>query len=51
MLENLIIYACIAFALYVVIPRDKKQEAMNQIKSNYAEYKLELLLGGSNATA
>jgi len=44
MLENLILYACIAFALYIVIPRDKKQEVMSEIKSNFAKYRLEMLL-------
>ena len=47
MYENLIIYACIAFALYVVIPRDKKDDVVKKIKSNYAKYRLEMLLNGS----
>ncbi len=46
-MENLIIYAGIAFVLYLVMPRDKKQEVMKQVEHGYALYRLELIIGGS----
>ena len=47
MIINLILYSLIAFVLYLVIPRDKKQEAMKRVERDYALYRLELLMGGS----
>ncbi len=47
-MENLIIYALIAFVLYLVIPREKKQEVMKRVECNYALYRLELLTGGKD---
>ncbi len=46
MYENLILYSLIAFVLYLVIPREKKQEVMKQVEANFAEYRLEMLIGG-----
>ena len=47
MYENLIIYSLIAFVLYIVIPREKKEDVVKQVKDNYAKYRLEMLLNGS----
>ncbi len=47
MYENLILYSLIAFVLYLVIPREKKQEVMKQVEIDYALYRLEMLIGGS----
>ncbi len=47
MYVNLIIYSLIAFVLYLVIPREKKQEVMKQVERDYASYRLELLIRGS----
>ena len=46
-MENLIMYACIAFVLYLVIPREEKQEVMKQVECDYASYRLEMIIGGS----
>lgn len=45
MIENLIIYALIACVLFVIFYREDKNEVMDMVHSNYAEYRMELLRG------
>ncbi len=47
MLENLIIFSCIAYVLYVVycLTEEVEQEVIKIIHSNYAMHKRELIIG------
>ncbi len=46
---NILIYAIIALALFVIFYREKNDtEIMDFVHSNYAEYRMELLRGDDN---
>lgn len=46
MIENLLIYACIAFSLYLVFDIKKpKGEVTDMVQNNYSAYKFEQLFG------
>ncbi len=44
---NLLIYAIVACVLFVIFYKEK-ESIVDSIKSNYAEFKLELLIGEDN---